>query len=341
MKRYNKIFSTYHMVYRLANSSEDQRTFALGIGRVFKNSLAADKIVIVFKHAGSYPLLKVKFDGKTQTVKSGGKSILTIREREIFASEREITQGKRMMSPFNFGETLGGVYLRRKTEFLEWEQRWFLSLCETMSLGVKLLAMRRDEKRLMVNYVKSLTRMLHQFVPTSYLHTSGVIKLVKEMGKEMRLTEKEINALEYASLLHDAGKTEVPTELLNKKATLTQDEYDVLRKHPNAGADMLKNMEMLKPALPIIRHHHERYDGKGYPSGLKKQQIPLGARILAIIDAFDAMYFGRPYKGKISLDMIKNEFKKQSGKQFDGKVVEVFLKVIDKADIKKHLRSCL
>jgi HD-GYP domain-containing protein (c-di-GMP phosphodiesterase class II) len=133
----------------------------------------------------------------------------------------------------------------------------------------------------------------------------------------------------------------VPTELLNKKATLTQDEYDVLRKHPNAGADMLKNMEMLKPALPIIRHHHERYDGKGYPSGLKKQQIPLGARILAIIDAFDAMYFGRPYKGKISLDMIKNEFKKQSGKQFDGKVVEVFLKVIDKADIKKHLRSCL
>jgi HD-GYP domain-containing protein (c-di-GMP phosphodiesterase class II) len=92
--------------------------------------------------------------------------------------------------------------------------------------------------------------------------------------------------------------------------------------------------------MPIILYHHERYDGKGYPSGLKKDQIPLGSRILSVIDSFDAMYFGRPYRKGISIETVKEELRKQKGKQFDPKVVDVFLKILRRKNIKKVLGLC-
>jgi HD-GYP domain-containing protein (c-di-GMP phosphodiesterase class II) len=104
---------------------------------------------------------------------------------------------------------------------------------------------------------------------------------------------------------------------------------------------MIKDLEILKPVIPIILHHHERYDGKGYPSKLKKEYIPLGSRILSILDAFDAMYFGRPYKKRKQLIEIEEELKTQKGTQFDPKIVDVFLKVIKKEEMRKYLRSFL
>ncbi|MDD5070507.1 MAG: HD domain-containing protein, partial [Candidatus Omnitrophica bacterium] len=103
---------------------------------------------------------------------------------------------------------------------------------------------------------------------------------------------------------------------------------------------MIKDMDLLKPVIPIIMHHHERFDGKGYPSRLKKDQIPLAARILSVIDAFDAMYFGRPYRKRKPLEEITKELKKQSAKQFDPKVIDAFLKILKRKDIKKHLKLC-
>ena len=153
----------------------------------------------------------------------------------------------------------------------------------------------------------------------------------------MRLSENRTKTIEYASLLHDAGKIQLPSKLLKTQRPLTNEEFKLIMKHPRKGVELIKNLDLLRPAIPIILHHHEKFDGQGYPSKLKKEEIPIGSRILAVLDAFDAMYFGRPYRKKKDLDEIKRELKKEAGKQFDPKVIEAFLKVLRRKDIQKHL----
>jgi HD-GYP domain-containing protein (c-di-GMP phosphodiesterase class II) len=131
----------------------------------------------------------------------------------------------------------------------------------------------------------------------------------------------------------------LPKKLLKKQKPLTAEEFELITKHPQKGTEFIKDLESLKPVMPIVLYHHERYDGKGYPSGLKKDQIPLGARILSVVDSFDAMYFGRPYRKGSPLETVKEELKEQKGKQFDPKVVDVFLKILRRKAIKKVLEK--
>jgi HD-GYP domain-containing protein (c-di-GMP phosphodiesterase class II) len=115
----------------------------------------------------------------------------------------------------------------------------------------------------------------------------------------------------------------------------------MVMKHPYKGVEMIKDLEALKPVIPIILHHHERFDGQGYPAGFKEDQIPIGSRILSVLDAFDAMFFGRPYRKRKQLGEIEQELTLEMGKQFDPKVVEVLLRVLKRKAIKKHLQSFL
>jgi len=152
----------------------------------------------------------------------------------------------------------------------------------------------------------------------------------------MRLDEKQIQSLKYASFLHDAGKVDIPPEILTKTTKLTTQEYNIIKRHPLKGAQILRPLQVLKPVIPIIMHHHERYDGTGYPSRLKKGQIPQGARIMAVADAFEAMVYGRPYRERKNIISAIKEVKKKSGSQFDPKVVDAFLKVIRKFNTKVY-----
>ncbi|HIE36348.1 MAG TPA: HD domain-containing protein [Candidatus Omnitrophica bacterium] len=341
MKKYRTIFSAFHVIYRLITTSIDIKSFLIGIAKVYKNAFKADRVVLVYKNINSYPFIKVRLDENRQDIKKGGLSILTSREREILIQEEEIVFGNRLIYPFNFFDTLGAIYIRRRKQketFTELEKKWFLSLCEEVSIGLKIFNLYREERKIIINYIKSLTRLLDQFVPTSSLHPKSALRLIRALGKEMKLSKTEISSLEYASLLHDAGKIQLPSKILKKQKPLTEKEFKVIMKHPKKGVELIKDLDILKPIIPIILHHHERFDGKGYPSRLKKGQIPLGSRILSIIDAFDAMYFGRPYKKKKSLREIEEELRKQMGKQFDPKVVTAFLKILRRKDIRKYLR---
>jgi HD-GYP domain-containing protein (c-di-GMP phosphodiesterase class II) len=340
MKKYKTIFSTFHTIYRLIIASTDIKNFLTGIARIYKNAFKADRVVLVCKNVNSYPFMKIRLEDKRQDIKKGGLSILTRREREILNQEKEIILDSRLIYPFNFLDTLGAIYIRRKKKniFTELEKRWFLSLCEEVNIGLKIFNLYREERKIIINYVKSLTKLLDQFVPTSSLHPKSALRLIRALGKEMKLSKTEISSLEYASLLHDAGKIQLPSKILKKQKPLTEKEFKVIMKHPKKGVELIKDLDILRPIIPIILHHHERFDGKGYPSHLKKGQIPLGSRILSVIDAFDAMYFGRPYKKRKSLREIEKEFKKQMGKQFDPKVVTAFLKILKRKDIRKYLR---
>jgi len=285
--------------------------------------------------------LKVRLENKKQYIKRGGKSILTRIEKEILKQEKEISFGRRLIYPFIFNETLGAIYVKRDSRlklYSEAEKRWFSSLCEEVSVGLKVINLYREQQKLMLNYVNSLTKFLNQYVPTSYLHTKTLLRLIRAMGKSMHLSEVETKALVNASLLHDAGKMQVPSRLLKKQKPLTDEEFKLMAKHPRKGVELLKNLEILKPAIPIILHHHERYDGQGYPSKLKRDKIPLGSRILAVLDSFDAMFFGRPYRKGRSLEEIEAEFKKQKGKQFDPKIVDIFLRILKRKLIREYLK---
>lgn len=342
MQRYATVFSSFHTLYRLTTTLDDLPSFAMGLCRLFRNTFGADKVVIVCKNIASPGFLKICIETKKSYIKKGGISILTRIERELLKREKGVVLPNRLIYPFVFTHTLGGVYIKRGSrmnKFNEVEKKWFLSLCEEVSLSLKIFNLYYDQKKIMLSYIKSLSQFLNQYVPTSYLHTKIISRLIKALGKALRLSEVEIKSLEHASLLHDVGKMQVPSQLLKKQKPLTDKEFKLIAKHPRKGAELFKNLEVLKPAIPIILHHHERYDGKGYPSKLKKDQIPLASRILSVLDTFDAMYFGRPYRRKRRLKEIEKEFKQQRGKQFDPKIVDVFLAILKRKSILKYLKS--
>jgi diguanylate cyclase (GGDEF)-like protein/PAS domain S-box-containing protein/putative nucleotidyltransferase with HDIG domain len=169
--------------------------------------------------------------------------------------------------------------------------------------------------------------------PFAREHSHTVSKIAVEIAKYLNLSAVEVEVIKYAGLLHDIGKIGIKQEILTKKEPLTPKEFEILKKHPIVGCNILKGVTFLEKELPIILHHHERYDGNGYPYGLKAREIPLGARILAVADAFDAMTAGRTYKKRLDRSAALAELQQKSGSQFAPDIVEAFLKLAEQEKV--------
>ena len=157
-------------------------------------------------------------------------------------------------------------------------------------------------------------------------HSERMVKFVSYVAKNMGMTKQELKDLEMAATLHDVGKIGIDKSVFLKPGKLTPEEYEIIKKHSTIGANIISRVSFLKGAAEYVKHHHERWDGNGYPDKLKGNDIPLGSRILAVVDSFDAMMSERPYKKAMTLSEAFVELKKNSGAQFDAKVVEEFLK---------------
>jgi diguanylate cyclase (GGDEF)-like protein len=151
-----------------------------------------------------------------------------------------------------------------------------------------------------------------------------IASIVVSLARQLQLSDADIDRLRVAALLHDVGKIAVPEEILEKPSALTSSEWRTVVQHPRIGQVILEQAAALKDAVPIILHHHERYAGHGYPFGLRANEIPLGARIVAIADAYDAMINDRPYKRAISHEQAVAELRRHAGTQFDPELVELF-----------------
>ncbi len=155
-------------------------------------------------------------------------------------------------------------------------------------------------------------------------HLFRVRNYVEVVGRALHLRKVEMNALHTAALLHDIGKLAVPEHIINKPGKLTPEEFEKMKIHPVVGADILERVKFPYPVVPIVRSHHEWWNGKGYPDGLKGDEIPIGARILTVVDCFDALTSDRPYRKGKSLDDAMALVRSLSGTQFDPEVVEIF-----------------
>ncbi len=161
-------------------------------------------------------------------------------------------------------------------------------------------------------------------------HIERVTTYALWMAEELRWPPDQIRLLEFGSRLHDIGKVIVPDQILNKPEKLSADEWRLMKEHPVAGGRILQKISHLQEAMPYILYHHEKWNGKGYPEGLKGREIPLGARILALADVYDALTTARPYRPPLPREEVFEFIRGESGKHFDPDLVETFIKVVER-----------
>ncbi len=160
-------------------------------------------------------------------------------------------------------------------------------------------------------------------------HSKRLAPLAEATARRLGCSEDELEDIRWGALLHDIGKIAVPDPILLKPGPLTEDEWEIVRRHPERGEAIIRTVDALRRTATLVRHHQERYDGKGYPDALDGDHIPLGARILAVVDAYSAIRDRRPYKDPRTHGEAVAELRRCKGTQFDPNVVETFLSVVD------------
>ena len=180
-----------------------------------------------------------------------------------------------------------------------------------------------DMAKLHLRTIEALALAIDAKDDTTAAHLRRVQVYASEIGKELGLSKLEMQALEAAALLHDIGKLAVPEYIISKPGKLTPDEFEKMKVHPIVGAEILERVNFPYPVVPIVRAHHEKYDGSGYPYGLKGDEIPIGARILSVVDCLDAMASDRQYRKAMPLDEAMQAVEKQAGISYDPKVVAI------------------
>ena len=184
----------------------------------------------------------------------------------------------------------------------------------------------------LVTSIKTFISIINAKDRYTYGHVERVVIYCRAIAEELNLSKSDRDTLIYGAYMHDIGKINIDEDILSKKMKLSDDEWMQLKKHPESGVEIIKPVKALRNVIPLILYHHERYDGKGYPSNLKGEEIPYLARILTIADSFDAMTTNRPYNVRKSFKEGVEELRRCSGTQFDKEIVEVFIKALSKTN---------
>lgn len=204
---------------------------------------------------------------------------------------------------------------------------------EQMKIITKINQELKDKNQELENaYLESIQTLRYTVeAKDSYTrgHSDRVADFSVLIGKYLKLPEEDLKILRIGGLFHDIGKIGVPDSILLKEAKLTSEEYSEIKNHPSIGKQILSNASIFKDMIPIVYHHHEKFDGTGYPTGLAGENIPLFARIAAVADTFDAMTTKRSYRNALPLEVVRAEIEKCSGTQFDPAITKVFLDILD------------
>ncbi len=249
-----------------------------------------------------------------------------------------LAQGNRIVAVWriNFKENLPTYLAEAPLGFLMAIIYVEVSILGILLFFLPLLLARRSfelytkMRKMYLETIRTLAAAIDAKDPYTQGHSERVAQMAVALAQELNLSDKDIENIEYTALLHDIGKIGIDDRILGKKGSLTNEEFDKIKEHPIVGAKIIEPIDFLKNSYQAIYHHHERYNGNGYPDGLKSENIPILARIIAVADTYDAMGSDRPYRKKLSQDKIMKELTEQSGKQFDPEVVKALISVLDR-----------
>ena len=203
----------------------------------------------------------------------------------------------------------------------------------------EVIAVSRAMRQLNEELFLILAKIIDARDPYVSGHSAKVADYATTIAMELGLPAERVEHLRQAALLHDIGKIGISEQVLHKPGKLTPEEYEYFQTHATLGAELLETCQGLRYLVPFVRHHHERWDGSGYPDGLRREQIPLEARILAVSDAVEAMASDRPHRRAMSLGEILAETRRCIGTQFDPAVAEAFLRVIEREEQRLVINS--
>ncbi len=341
--------STVHTVHRIINSTLNLDELISRLAHLTAQVLRANRCAIYIVQAASKAKQKKRLIckalvGYPKHDMPAARASVGNRVEWHVAKTAEIIRRKKFICIPMIDEDVIGVMVisskKDKKEFTYFDQEILTTLAEEAVIAIKNAQLYEEQKKVTLSTIQSLALILGTRVPT-LSSPEAFLGLTLHVADELKLGEEETQALHYATLLKDTAKIGIPEEILRKPAKLTGEEYQLLREHPIKGAKIVQSFETLKPVVPIILYVREKYDGTGYPEGLKGEKIPMGARILSVINAFEAIIMGRPYRDRASINEALDEITRNSGTQFDPKVVDAFIRVVKREGFDKFLKKAL
>ena len=335
--------STVHTVHRLISSTLDLNELLPRIARLSLQIMRANRCSIKLVDSTRKVLLpKATVDLRMKKTRLKKVRVGKWAPGKAVKYGRPVRGANYISVPLIDEDVIGVITVYDKVDgkqFTPFDQEIMTTMAEQAVIAIKNAQLYKEQEKLTMGSIKSLATILDARAPGTYVPRASFMKIAVSIGQELHMHNSELKSLEYAAMLHDAGQIALPNNVLSKPAKLTGREYDIVKEHPVRSVEIIRHMKALRSVIPVILYHHENYDGSGYPKHLKREQIPLGARIMAIIDAFEAMITARPYRQTKTVDEAVEEITANSGSQFDPKVVAVFLKVIKRKDVRSMLEK--
>ncbi len=321
--------STVHTVHRLLTSTLNFDELLPRVARLCLQVLRSDYCAIFWLDSDKKHLLaraRVRWD--LQAHPSQQKKIPVGRgaEGKVAKTGNPYFKGNHLCVPLMDEDVLGVISIKGKKGakgYTLYDREILTTLAEQAVIAFKNARLYEEQEKLTMDSIQSLAAIL-ECKTTHHRSSEPFVSLILGIAAELRLSHEEVKILHYVALLHDAGMITVPERILTKPKKLTGPEYRLIQKIPIESIQLIKPLRALNPVRPNINNHTERYDGKGYPKGLKGEEIPLGARILAVAKAFEAMVSHRPYRQKIGWRHAFAELRRHEGTQFDPHVVQAF-----------------
>ncbi len=324
--------STIHTIHRLIGSTLDINELMPRIARLALQVLRAERIEIYMK------------DEKTRKLKctttvdyTKYKDFYKISRRYSHLAKKVVSTARSALAKdvlavplIDEEEIIGGLVIKGridKKSFSIFDQEILMTLAEQAVIAITNAQLYKEQQDITTGSIKSLASLLDLKLPGVYTHTNLFVELILALGREMNFSREGMRDLHYSALLPDLGKVFLPEKILKKATPLDKKELRLIKKHTKKAVEIMQHLSGLKSTIPIILHHHEKYDGKGYPDGLKGDRIPVGARIMAVGDAFEAMMRKRPHRERLTPAKAASEINSQSGRQFDPKVVDAFMRI--------------
>ncbi|MFX4263839.1 HD-GYP domain-containing protein [Pelotomaculum propionicicum] len=350
LEKYKEITLLYDITEKLT-ASLDPKEAAQLVADEAKRLIKADNISVMLKNeeTGMFEVLASSGrelhpgEGLKIGIGIAGSVVLNGRAEivnDILSDERYVSGAIRvsslMCAPLKIKDRVIGVIYISSEEPVHYtaeDLKLLSALAFQAAADIENARLYDSLKETFITTVHTLAETIEKRDPYTGGHTKRVMNYSLAVGKVLGLSELEIERLELAAVLHDIGKIGIKDCVLLKKRKLTTDEFEDIKMHPIYAEEILEHIKHLKGVIPGVKHHHERYDGSGYPEQLKGDGIDIIARIISVVDAFDAMTTDRPYRKRMELAKAFDELRENSGTQFDPKVVDAFFKAYDNEQI--------